>query len=58
MLRKQLDWPITIIPFLCVVLLCLLFLLSPEASANTLESIRFFLGDTFGSYYLMIGLGD
>lgn len=57
MLRKQLDWPITIIPFLCVVLLCLLFLLSPEASANTLESIRFFLGDTFGSYYLMIGLG-
>ena len=57
MLSKRLDYPITLIPFLCVVLLCVLFMAAPEASSHTLESIRFFLGDTFGSYYLIIGLG-
>nr|WP_242963341.1 BCCT family transporter [Lachnoclostridium sp. An14] len=57
MLSKRLDWPATLIPFACVLLLCALFLITPEASSRTLESIRFFLGDTFGVYYLMIGLG-
>lgn len=57
MLSKRIDWPVTLIPFLCVLLLCAMFLISPESSAHTLESIRFFLGDTFGVYYLMIGLG-
>ncbi len=57
MLSKRIDWPVTLIPFLSVLLLCAMFLASPEGSAHTLESIRFFLGDTFGVYYLMIGLG-
>ena len=29
----------------------------PEGSANILASIRFFLGDQLGSYYLLMGLG-
>lgn len=57
MLSKRLDYPITLIPFICVVLLCILFLVYPESSSHMLESIRFFLGDTFGTYYLIIGLG-
>ena len=57
MLSKRLDYPITLIPFICVVLLCVLFLFFPETSSNMLASIRFFLGDTFGTYYLVIGLG-
>ena len=57
MLSKRLDYPITLIPFLSVVLLCILFLAFPETSSGVLESIRFFLGDTFGTYYLVIGLG-
>ena len=29
----------------------------PESSTKALDSIRFFLGDQFGSYYLILGLG-
>ena len=32
-------------------------MLFPEGSANILASIRFFLGDELGSYYLLMGLG-
>lgn len=56
-LRRQLDWITTLIPFICILLLCILFVITPERSGNLLASIRFFLGDEFGSYYLLIGLG-
>lgn len=56
-LKKKLDLPITIIPFVCILLLCLLFLVSPQKSSDILTSIRFFLGNEFGSYYLLLGLG-
>lgn len=54
---KQLDWLTTIIPFVCILLLCGVFLANPEGSGNILNSIRYFLGDKLGSYYLIIGLG-
>lgn len=56
-LNSQLDWFITLIPLFSILALCLLFVLSPERSGIILSSIRFFLGDEFGSYYLLIGLG-
>ena len=56
-LRCQLDWITTLIPFVCILLLCILFVITPERSGNILASIRFFLGNEFGSYYLLIGLG-
>ncbi len=56
-LRTQLDWVTTFIPFICILLLCFLFMTIPEASGNILSSIRFFLGDELGSYYLLIGFG-
>ncbi len=56
-LRGQLDWITTVIPFACILLLCLLFVASPEGSGNVIASIRFFLGDQLGSYYIIIGLG-
>lgn len=56
-LRHRLDLVTTLIPFFCIMILCLLFVLSPDISSATLESIRFFLGDELGSYYLIIGLG-
>ena len=55
-LSKELDWTTTIIPFLCIVLLCVLFTLAPGRSASALASIRAFLGDELGFYYLVIGL--
>ena len=56
-LHRQLDWVTTLIPFGAILVLCLLFLLAPERSGQVLSSIRFFLGDELGSYYLLIGLG-
>ena len=56
-LHRQLDWVTTLIPFGAILVLCLLFLLVPERSGQVLSSIRFFLGDELGSYYLLIGLG-
>ena len=56
-IRRQLDWITTVIPFICIICLCIYFFLSPEGSSTTLESIRSFLGNELGSYYLLIGLG-
>ena len=52
-LHRQLDWVTTLIPFGAILVLCLLFLLAPERSGQVLSSIRFFLGDELGSYYLL-----
>jgi BCCT family betaine/carnitine transporter len=53
----RLDLITTLLPFFCIVALCVLFILFPAGSSRVLESIRFFLGDELGSYYLIIGLG-
>lgn len=54
--QKRIDWMITILPFVSISFLCLLFFLMPNQSNEILSMIRFFLGDTFGVYYLAIGL--
>ena len=54
---KKIDWMITLLPLAIVILLCILFFIFPEQSNSVLSQIRFFLGDTFGTYYLVIGLG-
>ena len=54
---KRLDWLTTLVPFLCILFLCILFIAFPEDSSSVLGSIRFFLGDQFGSFYLLMGLG-
>lgn len=56
-LKKRLDWFITTIPFVSIVLLCFIFMAFPAASSSILGSVRFFLGDRLGSYYLIMGLG-
>ena len=54
--RGKIDWMITLVPLAIVVALCILFFLVPEQSNAVLSQIRFFFGDTFGTYYLVIGL--
>lgn len=56
-LKNRLDWVTTIIPFVTILALCSLFMIFPDASSLVLGSVRFFLGDQFGSYYLLLGLG-
>ena len=53
----QLDLFDTVFAFLCITALCIWFVVSPERSSQVLSSIRSFLGDEMGSYYLLIGLG-
>ena len=54
--RGKIDWLITIVPFALIISLFVLFVIIPEQSNDILGRIRFFLGDTFGSYYIMIGI--
>lgn len=56
-LSSRLDPITTVIPFFLILLLCAAFLLAPEASKHTLDSIRFFLQEAFGTWYLAVGLG-
>lgn len=53
----KIDWMITLVPLAIVIALCVLFFFAPEQSNAVLSQIRFFFGDTFGTYYLVIGLG-
>lgn len=55
--QTKIDWLITIVPFVLIITLCVLFFLAPKQSNTILGTIRYTLGDTFGSYYLIIGLG-
>ena len=54
---RKIDWMITLVPLAIVVALCIVFFFAPEQSNAVLSRIRFFFGDTFGTYYLVIGLG-
>lgn len=55
--KSNIDWMITIVPLALIVGLSILFFIMPEQSNNVISQIRFLLGDTLGSYYLLIGLG-
>ncbi len=56
-LRKEIDWVSTIVPLIGVIILCVVFMLMPEKSANAVALIRGFLGDTCGMYYSLLGVG-
>ena len=55
--KKKIDWLITLLPLIIVVVLCIVFFVAPSQSNEVLSKIRFFFGDTMGTYYLIIGLG-
>ena len=56
-MKNKIDWMITLLPLSIIIALCVVFFIAPEQSNVVLSQIRFFFGDTFGSYYLVIGLG-
>lgn len=55
--NQNIDWMITLLPLVLIIGLCILFFCMPEQSNAILSKIRFLFGDTFGVYYLIIGLG-
>ena len=54
--NKKIDWMITLLPLCIIMILCIFFIFKPEQSNVILGQIRYILGDTFGIYYLIIGL--
>jgi len=54
--KFQVDWIAMIVPLLGVICLGALFLAMPEQSLTVLSSIRGFLGDDFGIYYILMGM--
>ena len=56
-LTSRIDYITTIIPLVGIVTLCVVFMLLPGQSSAVLGIIREFLGDTMGSYYVVIGIG-
>ena len=55
-LKDRIDWITVIVPFLAILALCVCFIMMPDASKSVLDTIRFILGDTFGLFYLAVGL--
>lgn len=55
--KGEIDWMITLFPLGGVVALSVFFFFMPEKSNLVLSKIRYLLGDTFGMYYLLSGLG-
>ena len=55
--KSRVDWVITLVPLTIIIMLCILFMLLPDDSNRILSQVRFFFGDTMGTYYLVIGLG-
>ncbi len=53
-LLKKLDLVTMSVPLIGIVVLCALFMILPEQSTNVLGSIRSFLGDDLGLYYVLI----
>lgn len=54
---SRIDWMITLIPFILIVGLAVCLFIFPEQANTVISQVRFFFGDTFGSYYLILGLG-
>ena len=56
-LAARLDIMPMAVSLALILALCLAFFLAPEQSKHVLDSVRFFIGEEFGVYYLAVGLG-
>lgn len=55
--RGKIDLVVTLVPFAIILGLGAIFLIFPEQANEALGRVRYFFGDTFGVYYLVIGIG-
>lgn len=56
-LKQEIDWGTTLIPLIGIVVLGVLFMIFPKGSQDIIGMIRGFLGDEFGIYYMLLGIG-
>ena len=55
--KNRIDWMITLVPFFLIMGLAIYLFICPEQANTVISQVRFFLGDTIGLYYLIVGLG-
>ncbi|MBR6897964.1 MAG: BCCT family transporter [Lachnospiraceae bacterium] len=55
--KGRIDWLITLTPFILIMAVAALLFAFPEKSNDVISEIRFFFGDTVGSYYIIMGVG-
>lgn len=55
-MKKKIDWMVTLVPFVLIMLLSALLFVFPTSSNVVIGKVRYFFGNTLGVYYLMIGL--
>lgn len=54
---QRIDWFATLIPLAGIAGLSIVFVILPEKSDNILNTLRNFLGDELGFYYVLLGVG-
>ena len=55
--KGRIDWMVTLVPFVLIMGVAALLFAFPEGSNAVISKVRFFFGDTLGSYYILMGLG-
>lgn len=55
--RSRIDWFITLVPLCILLVLSAIFIVSPQQSNLFVSTLRGFLGDEFGLYYMLLGAG-
>ena len=56
--KNNIDWTTMLIPFAIVIALMGIFMIAPDQSKSTIDSLRFFFGDTIGIYYTLLAAGS
>ena len=56
-IKGRIDWISTLVPFIGVAALGVLFMIYPDRSKIILEGMRKFIGDDCGIYYAILGVG-
>lgn len=56
--KKKIDWATMLIPFAIVIALMVIFMIAPDQSKSTVDSLRDFFGNSIGIYYPLIAVGS
>ena len=54
--KKKIDWLIFLVPLVLILLISILIFTFPNASNSVIGLLRFWVGDTMGIFFLLIGL--
>ncbi len=56
--KNNIDWATMLIPFVIVIALMGIFMIAPDQSKSTVDSLRDFFGNTIGLYYPIVAIGS